>query len=370
MQVLLAPDKFKGSVSAQEVCTRLSAGIRSTCPAAEVVSLPLADGGEGSLDAVEAALPHVERQYVPTFNAAGDPWDTYYLHRGEEAWIEMAKASGWPGLKPQQRHPLRLSTFGTGWLVADALARGCRDLTIFCGGSATVDGGIGLAMALGYRFVDIQGAVLPAQAASLPAVERIIRPADLDLTRIKVKMAVDVFNPLTGPQGAALVYGPQKGATAEECQRLDRGLTHLRQQCQTWFGLDPGDIPGAGAAGGLGAGGVAFLGATVVSGAEYLMTLTNLAKKISSANLVITGEGKFDHQSLQGKLVWQIYQWTQRQKKSLIICCGINEVNQVIAGCTVMALTDLGFTPDEAQRQGPELLFRLGQKIGLKLMVK
>lgn len=366
MRVLLAPDKFKGSLSAHDVCVLLSSGLTAGHPDITVLSMPLADGGEGSLDTIASIYPTVRRKIVSTYNAAGQPLDTFYLYHGTQAWVEMAKASGWTTLEPHERHPYHLSTYGTGLLVSDALAMGMTDITIFCGGSATVDGGLGLGMALGYQFLDHQGQPLPAKATSLPWIKRIIHPKP-HLTAAKVTMAVDVNNPLTGPDGSALVYGPQKGASLEECQWLDDGLMHLRRQWQQWCGMDPGELPGAGSAGGLAAGGVAFLGAKIKSGADYLLTETKLAEKIAQVDVVITGEGKFDQQSLHGKLVYQIYQLALHYQKPLIIVCGQAGVNVTWPNCKVMALTDYGLTVPETIQRAPELVNKLGQKIATEL---
>lgn len=367
MRVLIAPDKFKGSLSAQEVCTHLAAGIRDRYPHADIVVSPLADGGEGSLDTVENALTNIKRKYVHTVNAAGDPLTTYYLHDGNQAWIEMAKASGWTSLAPYQRLPMNLSTFGTGVLVADAITEGFTEITIFCGGSATVDGGLGIAMAVGYQFRDDKGTLLKAQASSLDKINQLAKPIRLELKGIRFFMAVDVFNPLTGPHGAAVVYGPQKGANPEQCLQLDLGLKHLRRVWEKYLGQDPGDVPGAGAAGGLGAAGIAFLGANIVSGAQYLMSLCSLEEKIKSADLVVTGEGKLDHQSLAGKLVWQIYQLTTASNKPLIIVCGTNTVQEVSLQASVMSLTGMGYSSEQAIRHAPQLIYAIGQNIGAGL---
>lgn len=367
MRILISPDKFKGSLSAQDVCAHLAAGIRNTFPHSDILISPLADGGEGSLDTVESALGEVKRKYVHTVNAAGDPLTTYYLHTGTQAWIEMAKASGWGSLAAHQRQPLNLSTNGTGVLVKDALAAGCTEMTIFCGGSATVDGGLGLATALGYQFRDDEGTLLKTQAASLEKINHLVKPQNLDLSRLRITMAVDVFNPLTGPHGAAVVYGPQKGANPEQCHQLDLGLEHLRRVWRKGLDLDPGDVPGAGAAGGLGAGGIAFLRANIVSGAQYLISLCSLEEKIQSADLVVTGEGKLDHQSLAGKLVWQIYQLTTASNKPLIIVCGTNTVQEVSLQASVMSLTGMGYSSEQAIRHAPQLIYAIGQNIGAGL---
>lgn len=302
-KVLIAPDKFKGSLSALEVCQAIKSGIQRVLPGAEVLLHPLADGGEGSLDILSE---HLELEPIeaivqdPLFR----PVRATYLLGAQKAYVEMARASGLPLLKAEEYSARRTSTYGTGQLIRNAWQRGVRELLLYVGGSATNDGGIGMAEALGYRFLDKKGKRLKPVGEELVRLNRIdtdqllIDPDLLDSTVVS-----DVRNPLCGAEGAAWVFGPQKGANEEDVKLLDEGLQRLAGIVKRDLGIEIAELPGAGAAGGLGAGGVAFLGARIRSGIDTMIGITGLLPRLDGVDLIVTGEGMFDQQSLQGKVV-------------------------------------------------------------------
>lgn len=322
MKIIIAPDKFKGSLSAAEVCAAVRTGIHRIVPHAEVTEHPLADGGEGSLDILADHL-NVEPIEAIVQDPLFRPLRASFLKGGETAYIEMARASGLPLLKPAERSASRTTTYGTGQLIRNAVQRGVRELLLFIGGSATNDGGIGMAAALGYRFLDKDGRPLKPTGDQLVKISRIdtgellIDPAALQSTVIS-----DVRNPLYGEQGAAHVFAPQKGADQGEVEQLDAGLQNLAEVIARDLGVSVADIPGAGAAGGLGAGGVAFLGAEIRSGIQTMIRTTGLEQHLSGADLIITGEGMLDHQSLQGKVVAGVAQMAAANNIPCMVIAG------------------------------------------------
>jgi glycerate kinase len=301
--VVVAPDKFKGSLSAADVAAALARGLRRGLPGVRVVERPVADGGEGT---VEMVLRH---GFLPITcevrGPMGAPVRARYALRGDIAVVEMAAAAGrqlLPGAVPDDSTARTASTFGVGQLIRDALDRGARRIVLGVGGSATTDGGAGMAAALGARVSASSGGTLPAGGAGLLAAGRLdLDGLDPRLAGATVVVACDVDNPLTGPQGAAAVYGPQKGASEATVELLDQALTHWADVVAGATGRDLRALPGAGAAGGLGFGAAALLGAEVRSGIEYLLDLTGFADVVADAALVIVGEGSLDEQSLRGK---------------------------------------------------------------------
>lgn len=305
MRVVMAPDKFKGTLGAPQAAEALGAGWRRADPRAEVEEVPVADGGEGTLDALVAALGgevHRERVAGPL----GDPVEAAYgiveTPGGREAVIEMARASGLDLVGEPRRDPLRATTRGTGELIAAACLRGARRVLVCIGGSATNDAGAGMAQALGIRLLDERGRDLPPGGAALARLARIdLSGLDPAAARAEVLVASDVDNPLTGPHGASAVYGPQKGATPEDVALLDRSLGRFAAVVHRDLGLDIREVPGAGAAGGLGAGLVAFLGARLRPGFDLVAEAAGLPRRLERVDAVVTGEGRFDAQSLRGK---------------------------------------------------------------------
>ena len=312
MKFLIAPDKFKGSLSAQEVAENIAFGIRDVIQNAEIEIAPMADGGEGTAE----AICNARRGKWVTCSAHGpvaDPIEASYVWLGESAVMEMSEAAGMRRLKNTVPDVLRANTIGVGEMLLDAARRGARRIIIGLGGSATNDGGLGMARALGFRFLGEGGSEL-RDVASLVELARIeapvvagASPATLESqpTRLPLQLeivaAVDVKNPLLGQNGATRTFGPQKGATPEQLEVLEQSLTHLADTVTRDLGCDFRNEPGAGAAGGLGFGLMSFCDAKVQPGFEVVAEAVGLEQKIKRADVVITGEGKLDNQTLEGK---------------------------------------------------------------------
>lgn len=357
MKILLSPDKFRGSMTAAEACEAMSEGIKRVWPEKEVISVPLADGGEGTLDVLLRATEGTKRR-VASRNPLGGSIEAEFGLSGDgrTAFIELASASGLHHLAPHERDALRANTFGTGQLLRAALEAGATRLILGVGGSASTDGGTGLAAALGYRFFDQHGSELYPCGETLTRIARIDDAnVPFDFSKITVDVACDVTAPLFGPEGAACVYGPQKGATPEQVAQLDEGLRNLAR-------LRPGfdAVPGAGAAGGTGFGAMAFLSARLRSGIDLVMELTRFDDHLDGVDLVITGEGKLDAQTLQGKLIGGICQRAGARGIPVVALCGTLDADPE-------ALRALGLTYaasiltrpmrlDEALAEGPKLL--------------
>ncbi len=302
-KVVVAPDSFKGSLTARQVCQAAQEGLRRVWPEAEVVSVPMADGGEGTVQSlVDATAGRIIN--IDVAGPLGEPVAAFFGVLGDAvtAVIEMAAASGLPLVPRGRRNPLTATTRGTGELIASALDMGCRRFIMGVGGSATNDGGAGMAQALGIRLLDARGADIGPGGAELARLARIDASGlDVRASESEFLVACDVDNPLTGPRGASAVYGPQKGATPEMVEILDDALRNLAAVIRRDLGADVDGIPGAGAAGGLGAGLTAFLGARLKRGIEIVTETTRLGDKMKGAALVITGEGRTDFQTLFGK---------------------------------------------------------------------
>jgi len=305
MKIVIAPQSFKGSLSAQEVAKAIDKGIERVLADADTVLVPLADGGEGTVEALVYGTQGQVR-YAEVTGPLGEKVTAKWGLLGDRvsAAIEMAAASGIMLVPAERLNPLVATTYGTGELIRAALDAGCRRLIIGIGGSATNDGGAGMAQALGARLMDEDAEELPRGGAALARLIRVdISGLDARLAECEVITACDVTNPLCGEQGTSRVYGPQKGATEGVCQQLDEALRKYAGVIKRDLGVDVMDMPGAGAAGGLGAGLVAFLGARLVSGIEMVSEAVGLEDHLKEANLVFTGEGRMDAQTLFGKTV-------------------------------------------------------------------
>jgi glycerate kinase len=299
MRIVIAPNAFKGSLSAVEAAEAIAEGVRVVAPDADLVLVPIADGGDGTVDALVVATQG-ERRTVRVRGPLGDPVDAEYglIDAGSTAVIEMAKAAGLALVPPAKRDPRITTTYGVGELLQHAYDRGARHFVVGIGGSATNDGGAGMAQALGYHLLDDTGRELPPGGLALKRLARIhVGGVHANWKETEVDVACDVTNPLTGPHGASAVYGPQKGATPEMVAELDAALHHFAEILRRDLGVDVEHMPGAGAAGGLGAGLVAFLGARLRPGAEMVMEAVHLDERLNQADLVITGEGRLDSQT-------------------------------------------------------------------------
>ena len=303
MKFVAAPNPFKGTLGAPEAAVAMARGIRQVFPEAQVVEVPVADGGEGTVEALVAAH-RGELASLRVEGPLGDPVEAAFglIEGGRTAVVELAASSGLPLLEPGRRDPRRTSTFGFGELLQEARSRGARRIIAGIGGSATNDGGAGMAQALGYRLLDEEERDLPRGGAALLRLARIdASGVDSAWKQVEVQVACDVTNPLTGPEGATRVYGPQKGATEEMMDELDRALGRLASIVEKDLGVAVADIPGAGAAGGAGAGLVAFLGAQLTRGAPLIVEAAGFDAALEGAVAVFTGEGRIDGQTAYGK---------------------------------------------------------------------
>lgn len=308
MKIILAPDKFKSCMTSPEICRIMSEAFRSELPDAEIVSLPMADGGDGTTRAMASALGAELRTAEVAGPLGGKVTAEYAFHPGTRTGVlEMASASGIALVRREDLNPMKATTYGTGELLKALLDDGAEAITIGIGGSATVDGGTGLAQALGYRFLDKDGNELETGAGPLARLDRIdASQADSRLQNVRISVACDVTSPLLGEHGAARVFGPQKGATPEMVEQLERNLARLAQVWIRQGFLDTVEKPGDGAAGGLGAGLRAFCRATPRSGAKLVMELLHFNEHLQNADLVVTGEGCTDSQTDAGKLCGEI----------------------------------------------------------------
>lgn len=330
MHVLVAPDKFRGTLTAAQAARAVAAGWRRGRPDDDVEEVPMADGGEGTLDAMVDGLGG-ERRTVRVSGPLGDPVEAEHGMvqgpSGLTAVVEMARASGLELIAEARRDPKRTTTRGTGELIRAALRESPAQIIVCIGGSATNDGGAGMARALGVRLLDAEGREIVPGGAGLLDLDRIdasrLNPA---VRRTRFVVASDVDNPLTGPQGASAVFGPQKGATPDDVVLLDRALAHFAAVVHRDLGIDVRHVPGAGAAGGLGAGLVAFLGAHLRPGVEVVMEGVGLRERLGRADLAITGEGKFDEQSLHGKAPAGVIRAAREAGVPAVVLCGRAEV--------------------------------------------
>ena len=322
MKIVIAPDSFKGTLSAAEVCEIIAAAFRQQNPGCEILCLPVADGGEGLCNALQTAVGG-EMASAETTGVFGEPMAAQYLRLPDgSAVAEMAACAGLP-LAGERKNPETASTFGVGLLLRAAVEHGAKKILLGLGGSATNDCGIGMAAALGFRFLDENGADLPPVGASLGEVKRIL-PPDPPFP-VPVIAACDVDNPLCGEAGAAHVFAPQKGADTAMVKRLDEGLRSIAAVIRRDLGLSVADIPGAGAAGGLGAGTVAFLGGKLQSGIDIVLDTLRFDEAIKGADLVISGEGKLDSQSSRGKVISGVLARAARQNIPAMLICGCME---------------------------------------------
>jgi glycerate kinase len=339
VKVLVAPNSFKGSLSASEAASAIARGVRQVFPDAEIVEVPVADGGEGTVEALVSAH-HGAYRTAEVEGPLGDPVAAPYglIDGGRIGVVELASASGLTLIAPERRDPRKTSTYGFGQLLDEVRSTRVQEIIAGIGGSATNDGGAGMAQALGYRLLDAAGNELPRGGAALARLER-IDPSGFDSSwhAVKVRVACDVTNPLTGPRGASAVYGPQKGADAEAVRELDAALARLASVIERDLGKRVADVPGAGAAGGAGAGLMAFLDADLVPGAPLVVEASGFDARLTGSDLVITGEGRADEQTAYGKAPGEVAKRAQAARIPVLLIAGAK-------GPGWEALSDLGVT--------------------------
>jgi glycerate 2-kinase len=361
VRVLVAPQEFKGTLTGREAAEAIVRGLRSSLPDVQIDSVSLADGGPGTVEALVEATGgrYIEADaHDPLGRPVRARWGTLGGDRQGTAIIEMAAASGLVLLAPDERDPRVTSTFGTGELISDALDHGCPEIVLGVGGSATNDAGAGMAQALAARLLDAAGQHLPPGGAALAELDRIdVSQLDPRLRSSTFTVATDVTNPLCGPAGASLVYGPQKGATPQVAEELDRALDHFARTVERDLGIDVRDVPGAGAAGGLGAGLIAFCSATVRSGFDVVAEAVDLERRIVESDVVITGEGRLDSQTSFGKTAAGVSRLARGAGRPVALVAG--QVLDSPAQGTFDATFELAaIAPslDDAMKQAGELL--------------
>lgn len=382
MRVVIAPDKFKGSLCAPDVARHLEAGLKAAAGGdLEVIRIPVADGGEGTLDA--AVGSGFTRRSAMVSGPTGQPLRADFAVRGRQAVIEMAAASGLAALAasgahggiPDSASATGATSLGTGELIRAALDAGCRQIILGVGGSANTDGGAGVLQGLGARLLDAEGRDLPPGGAALARLDRIdFSGFDSRLDEARFVLASDVDNPLLGQHGAAAIFGPQKGATPADVETLDAAIAHFVDVLATEIGsraLRAADAPGAGAAGGVGYAAIAVLAATRRPGIDVVLEFTGLSERLSGADLVITGEGSLDEQSLLGKTPVGVARAAAREGVPVIAVCGRTTLDARQLGESgfreVHALTELESNVDTCIAEAGPLLERLGRHIGVRL---
>ncbi|WP_103866640.1 glycerate kinase [Aquimarina sp. I32.4] len=326
MKIIIAPDKFKGSLSADEVCDSIAEGIHQYDSTIEVVKHPLADGGDGSLEILDRYLD-LETISITVKDPLWRNITSYYKKTDNIAYIEMAKASGLVLLTPEERNCFNTTSYGTGELIMDAINKGVTKIYLFIGGSATCDVGIGMASALGYRFLDKTDREIVPIGKNLDKIHTIEKPKHFDrLKNIHFVVLCDVDNPLLGKNGTAYVYGPQKGANPEEVIMLDKGLEHFSLKVNDYLQKDITSIACGGASGGLGAGSIAFFNAQLKSGIEIVFDITDFETICKNADIIISGEGKIDKQTMQGKVVSHVAKYAFQNDITFYAIVGKSEI--------------------------------------------
>lgn len=366
MRVVIASDKFKGSATGAEVAAALADGIRSVIPDAEIEAVPVADGGEGTVDAAIAS--GFEAVTARVAGPTGAPLDARFAVRGAEAIIEMAAASGLDVLPRGEKAPLTATSHGTGELVSAALDRGCTTIVLGVGGSASTDGGAGMLQALGVSLRTADRPVRAGGAALADLVDVDVSGLDPRLADAAVVLASDVDNPLLGDRGAAAVFAPQKGASADDVVALEAGLRRFSELLEQQPGVRPAaSAPGAGAAGGVGYAALAVLGASRRPGIEVVQRLTGLAERIDGADLVITGEGSLDEQSLGGKTPMGVAAAARAAGVPVVAVCGrtalVPEQAAAAGFAKVYPLSEIEPDPAKSIADAPALLVEIGRRI-------
>jgi len=370
MKIVIATDSFKGTLKAYEACEIIANAIAEITPNTQLVIKPMADGGEGT---ARAMIKAANGRWIP--KTVMGPLPDMQIEAGfacfddETALVEMASASGLELLSAEQMNPLKTTTYGTGELIKAALEYGACKILLAVGGSATVDGGLGTAMALGWKFLDGQNNPIPLGGAGLEKITKVVKPEILNL--VPVQVLCDCDNPLCGEQGAAKVYAPQKGATEKMVEQLEKGLAHLAKLVSEQLGFNI-NVPGAGAAGGLAGGSIAFMNADIVSGIETIMAHSNLLAELESADWVITGEGSFDSQSLYGKVVSGILKSASQSHTPLAVIAGQVNIPQQeyekIGITAALSCRDTNMPLDYALENSRELLHSAAQRFATQYL--
>ena len=365
MKIIIAPDKFKGSLSSIEVCNSLTKGLKMNNSNLNVISCPMADGGDGSLEIINHYLDLKSVEITVNDPLFRPIKSIYYIHE-KTAYIEMSSATGLALLKKEDRNCMNTSSYGTGELIVDAIQKGVSSIYLFIGGSATNDGGIGMASALGYRFYDSSENILSPIGRNLILINRIDQSgAKFNSQEVNVKVVCDVNNTFFGKDGAAYVYAAQKGANSIEIKQLELGMINLASKLLKHDFPDIANVPRGGAAGGLGGGSIAFLGAQLISGTQNFIEITKLKKLIKDCDLVITGEGKLDMQTIHGKVISGVCKISKQFNKPIIAVCGIAEMtmSDMLGLKKVYTIIDRANSVDDSIQNVEEYLIQIGANI-------
>ncbi|MCD6413283.1 MAG: glycerate kinase [Elusimicrobia bacterium] len=369
MKIIVCPSGFKESLSSSDVAEKIRQGLLSSGLKADIKTIPISDGGRGTVDSFLKAKKG-EKIFCSVRNPLGGRIKAAYgiFNNEKLAVIEMAAASGLELIPKERRNPMKTTTFGAGEMIKDALKRNCKKIIIGAGDSATVDGATGMAQAIGYRFLDKTGRQLPGRGENLVRIEKIdCSKIDKRIKDCEFIVATDVKNVLLGEKGASRVFAPQKGATPQMVEKLEKGLSNLNVLIKKRFKIDISKIRGSGAAGGFAGGCVAFLNAKIKSGAEIILENLKLEKRIENCDFVITGEGKIDRQTLSGKAVFRVLKIAEKYKKP-VICLG-GDVSEVAGknrreSVVFFSVVNRAMPLSEAIEHGSELVFETSKNVG------
>ncbi|CAN2187404.1 COG1929 Glycerate kinase [Candidatus Nanopelagicaceae bacterium] len=362
MKIVIAPDSFKGSASSRDIAQWIESGIHSVIPDCETVKIAIGDGGEGSLDAVLSA--GFSAHEVEVLGPVGNPVTAQIAIKGETAFIEMAQASGLSQLPGGVKDALNASSFGTGQLILAALDKGATEIILAIGGTATTDAGAGALQVLGAKLLDASGNEIAPGGAALNSCASIDTSGlDLRLAKVSFTLASDVTNPLLGDKGAARIFSPQKGASPEQVEVLEQSLSHFA----SLVGGQYASLPGSGAAGGFGFMAFAFLGAQASSGIDLILDLVDFDSHLVGADVVITGEGRFDSQSVQGKAPWGILKRAERLSIPTYLVCGDADTHQGSRYKGIYTLTSIETNIDKCIASPAPLVTQLGAQIAQSL---
>jgi glycerate kinase len=370
MKILIAPDKFKDALNAGDICTFLEKGILTTFPEAQCTLLPLADGGEGTLESLNTTLKG-EFIIVETTDPLQRKVSATYLfvEKTKTAIIEMARASGIELLLPQERNCLKTSSYGTGMLIGNAIQKGANEIILTVGGTATNDAGMGIASALGFDFLDEDEQILTPIGENLIRVDKVETAKILKgLSKVKFTIATDVTNPFYGKSGAAHVFARQKGADDEGIQFLDNGLKNFAEVLEKQFNQNPQNLVGSGAGGGVSGGLAVLLNAEIISAASWILEINNTEELLKNTDILITGEGKVDSQTWDGKLISQLLEKANQANVPVIIICGtLQDIPTVAKQKGVLYATSILNAPislEKALKETPQLLENQGMLLG------
>ena len=368
MRILLCPDKYKGSLSAIEVCTALAEGLKVHIEAVDLVIHPLADGGDGSIEVLKNFLP-LESISVDTVDPLGRKMKTSYSAFRDTAFIELASASGLVLLSESDRNPTYTSTLGTGVMMKNALERGFKNIYLYIGGSATNDAGIGIAQALGFVFLDKDKNELKPIGENLIKITSIVNKAEINFDEVKITVMCDVTNTMYGEDGAAYVYAAQKNANPEEIEILDLGLRNFAQCIKSQYDIDVAKMPGMGAAGAVGASLVGLMKAKLQNGFQMISDLTDLEQTMLDVDFVITGEGKIDATSFQGKVVGNVLALCEKHNLKCGIIGGMVDPLGEHSERFEFAKSVITYAEDfeDAMRSPKKYLKKIGEEISLAL---